>query len=63
MKKTLLLLLTVLLPIAASAYDAYVGGIYYNLSGSQATVTSGTNKYTGSVSIPRRSLMTGRPTR
>ena len=40
MKKTLLLLLTVLLPVVASAYDACIDGIYYNFSGSLATVTN-----------------------
>lgn len=36
----------------ANAYDFEVDGIYYNKSGTNATVTSGTNKYTGSVVIP-----------
>ena len=53
MKKILLLFLA-LLPLMASAYDAQLDGIYYNLDKNlkQATVTSGNKKYTGKVSIP-----------
>ena len=38
----------------ASAYDAQVDGVYYNLIAKekQAEVTSGDTKYTGSVTIP-----------
>lgn len=34
------------------AYDFEVNGIYYNISGSNATVTYGSNKYSGDVTIP-----------
>ena len=36
----------------ASAYNAQIDGIYYNFSGTNATVTSGNTQYTGSVTIP-----------
>ena len=51
--KSLMVALGVLLSLNAHAY-AYVDGIYYNLdtSAKTATVTSGDNKYTGSVYIP-----------
>ena len=55
MKKTLLFLLTVLLPMLASAYDACVDGIYYNFSGDEAKITyknTSFNSYSGSVVIP-----------
>ena len=47
--------LTLLLLFAASvatAYDFEVDGIYYDINGNNATVTSGTNKYSGKVTIP-----------
>ena len=60
--KALLYLLAVLMSMVAnvaSAYDAEIDGIYYNFSGTKATVTykfSGTNSnrgaYSGSVTIP-----------
>ena len=52
--KSIMVALGVLLSLNAHAYDAYVDGIYYNLdtSAKTATVTSGGNKYTGSVYIP-----------
>ena len=61
MKKILLLL--ALLPLMASAYDAQIDGIYYNLitKAKQAEVTclstdffggSNSNAYSGSVTIP-----------
>ena len=54
MKKISSLFLLALLPLMASAYDAEIDGIYYNLNAStkQATVTYGSSKYTGSVTIP-----------
>ena len=58
MKRLSLLLLTLLLPVIASAYDAFIDGIYYNLDtdNSTAEVTylswSG-GYYTGDVEIPR----------
>ncbi len=55
-KKLLLLaLLLLLLPATASAYSFKVDGIYYDVSGTNATVTYGTtdyNSYSGSVTIP-----------
>ena len=39
MKKLFSLFLLALLPVVASAFDAYVNGIYYNLSGNEASVT------------------------
>ena len=56
MKKLLLLSLLLALPIIASAYDALVDGIYYNLipKGNVAEVTSGDTKYSGSVIIPEK---------
>lgn len=46
MKKKLLLLLTMLLPMASWAYDAEIDGICYNFNGTEATVISGGNPYT-----------------
>ena len=51
-KRILLTAIAAIMGINASAYDFEEGGIYYNLSGSQATVTSGDNYYSGDVSIP-----------
>lgn len=54
-----LLLLALLLPATAMAYDFYANGIYYNINGNEVTVTyKGTSpsqysdRYTGSVTIP-----------
>ena len=47
----------------ANAYDVYIGGIYYNLSGSTATVTyenTSYNSYSGSVSIPQTITYSGK---
>ena len=58
MKKTLLfVLLALLLPLVANAYDFESGGIYYNFNsdGTSVTVTYKTrsyNSYSGSVAIP-----------
>ena len=52
MKKFITLTLLALLPVVASAYDAEVDGIYYDLTGNVATVTSGDTKYSGNVEIP-----------
>ena len=55
MKKLFLLLVMMLLPLAANAYDAKVGGIFYNLSGTTAEVTykkEGKQSYSGVVTIP-----------
>ena len=52
--KNVAMSLLALLPLIASAYDAQIDGIYYNLDAGtkQATVTYGSSKYTGSVNIP-----------
>ena len=50
--KTTLLLLALLLPATAAAYDFMVDGIYYNINGNEATVTSGRSQYSGGVTIP-----------
>ena len=54
MKKRLLFTLMAIAPILASAYDAKIDGIYYNLNTSamEAEVTYANTKYTGSVTIP-----------
>ena len=55
MKRNLLfLLMTLVLPIGACAYDAYINGIYYNFSGNEAEVTSSNNpgSYSGILVIP-----------
>ena len=50
--QSIVLLLGVLLPASAAAYDFEVDGIYYNINGNEAAVTFGTNKYAGDVTIP-----------
>lgn len=57
MKKFFLVTLILLLPMVASAYDAYINGIFYNFSGTEAEVTSlepegKANAYFGAVEIP-----------
>ncbi len=52
LKSTILIAFS-LLTLTASAYDCEVDGIYYNLSENGASVTSGNNKYEGSVTIPK----------
>ena len=54
MKKQLLLLVMMLLPMVAMADAVEIDGIYYNLipKGKVAGVTSNPNKYSGSVAIP-----------
>ena len=55
--KTIFLCLSLLAgTTTAFAYDAFIDGIYYNLSGNEATVTyrdTEYNSYSGSVTIPR----------
>ena len=46
------LILCVLFSISASADVVVVNGIYYDISGTTATVTSGDNKYSGDIVIP-----------
>ncbi len=62
MKKLSTLFLLALLPLMASAYDAEVDGIYYNLNTDtkEAVVTSSNNnKYTGNVTIPENFTING----
>ena len=60
-KRILLLVSVLLTAIAASAYDFEVDGIYYtkNSDGKSVSVTSGNNKYTGSVTIPSQVTYSG----
>lgn len=54
-KNTLLILLSLLMPMMANAYDAEIDGIYYNLSEDEATVTHGLiafGSYSDTVTIP-----------
>ena len=46
------LILSVFFSISALAYDVEVDGIYYYISGTTATVTSGEKKYLGDIVIP-----------
>ncbi|WP_158215888.1 leucine-rich repeat domain-containing protein [Prevotella sp. P5-92] len=46
------LILSVFFSISASAYDVKVDGIYYDIYGTTATVTSDDNKYSGDIVIP-----------
>ena len=66
-KATLLpLLLAIILPATAIAYDFEVDGIYYNINGSEATVTYKAtsswyhNSYSGTVVIPESVTYNGR---
>lgn len=54
MRKLLLLFFLTTLPLTASAYDAEINGIYYNLdvNSKTATVTAGVNSYEGDFVIP-----------
>lgn len=52
MKKHLFILLMMLSPIVAMAYDAEIDGIYYKFNGTEATVTFGDNLYSGDIVIP-----------
>ena len=46
------LILSVFFSISASADVVEVVGVYYDISGTTATVTSGDNKYSGDIVIP-----------
>lgn len=46
------MMMVMLASIAMHAYDFEVDGMYYNINGDEAIVTSGDNKYTGDVIIP-----------
>lgn len=56
MKKVLLTIVTMLLPIMASAEAVKIGGIYYNINSKirTAEVTYGDNLYSGQVNIPEK---------
>ena len=60
--KSVTAVLLALFSLNARAYDAYIDGIYYNLDANkrEATVTSGTNKYTGTVMIPSTIIYGGK---
>ena len=67
MKQKLLLFLVALLPMLASAYDARIGGIYYDFSGDEATVTyqkyhnyTFISDYTGAIIIPESVTYSGK---
>ena len=64
MKKFFLLsLLSLLMPMMANAYDAEVDGIYYDLSGDEATVNHGilaVGSYSGDVTIPESITYNGK---
>lgn len=61
MKKLLLMtMLFCMTGLNSFAYDYEVNGIYYNLSGGEAEVTSGDNKYSGNVVIPSSVTYNGR---
>lgn len=59
--KQLVSLILMLLPMAASAYDAQIDGIYYNLDKENKTaeVTSNPNKYSGDIIIPEEISYSG----
>lgn len=64
MKRLLTLLAFVAMSITTFAYDAYVGGLYYNLKSTtkEATVTykkSGTGSYSGSIIVPEKVTYNG----
>ena len=46
------LILCVFFSISASADVVYVNGIYYDISGTTATVTYGEKEYSGDIVIP-----------
>ena len=56
---SVLLLLALLLPGTAVAFDLELDGIYYDLNGTEATVTRGTIRYSGEVTIPARFVYNG----
>jgi len=64
MKRNLLFILVALLSLVASAYDAEIDGLYYNLSEGNAVVTRDdlheSNLYSGNVSIPESITYNGK---
>jgi len=64
MKKQILLLLLMLLPVVASAYNAEINGIYYNLNSSEKTAevtykNTNYNSYSGDIVIPSQVTYNG----
>ena len=62
LKRFLLCMLTILGSICVHAYDAEIDGIYYNFSGTKATVTYASpdyNSYSGDVVIPQSVVYNG----
>lgn len=67
MKKLLLFIVTLMLPIVASAYDAQIDGIYYKLNKNSETAEvtykkrgeSNSTAYSGSVVIPSEIVYDG----
>ena len=58
-----LFVFAILLPMGASAYDAEIGGICYNFSGDEATVTyrdNSGNSYSGATVIPESVTYSGK---
>ena len=53
------LLILALTTLSATAHDFEVDGIYYNINGTEATVTSGTNEYASDVTIPKTVIFGG----
>jgi hypothetical protein len=51
-KSVFILLICTLLPFTARAYDAYIGGVYYNLNKTDKTASVTYYKYAGKVVIP-----------
>ena len=51
MRQSFLMFLLLLLPVTGIAYDFEQDGIYYNINGNNATVTSGDSPYSGDVTI------------
>ena len=61
MKKFFSLIILILLPIVANAYDAEIDGIYYDFSGNNAEVTYVTfGGYSGPVVIPQSVTYNGK---
>ena len=58
--KNIPLLLSLLLSLTAAAYDFEQDGIYYNINGNNAIVTSGESPYGGDVTIPEAVVNDGK---
>ena len=63
MKKQLLLLVMILLPMVASGYDFEVNGIYYDIISSTdltVSIAGGENEYSDDLIIPNEVFFSGR---